>query len=99
MSNDLFLGNPYNIAQYAALTHVIAQLTSHLPGDLVVTIGDAHIYSNHVEQVKLQLTRKFYKLPTLEVNPKLSSIDDLCYEDFQLHNYESHPAIKGDVAI
>ena len=98
-SNDLFLGCPFNIAQYALLLHIIAQLTDKIPGNLVVTIGDAHIYSNHIEQVKTQLERKPYALPQVLINPQLESIDDLVPEDIVLNGYEHHPAIKGDVAI
>lgn len=101
-SNDLFLGSPYNIAQYALLTHILANICDLNVGDLVVNIGDAHIYSNHFEQVKLQLTRHLYSLPTLTINRKLNGIEDidtLDFSGFTLTNYQSHPAIKAEVSV
>lgn len=98
-SNDLFLGLPYNIASYALLTHMIAQVTDLNVGDLVISIGDAHIYSNHVKQVKEQLTRTAFKLPKLTINRSITDIDDFQMNDFQINGYESHPAIKGDMAV
>ncbi|MFK7769919.1 MAG: thymidylate synthase [Mariniblastus sp.] len=98
-SADVFLGVPFNIASYAALTLMIAQVTGLQAGDFVHTIGDAHLYSNHIEQVKLQLTRDPYPLPILKLNPDVKSVFDFKYEDFSLENYEAHPHIKGAVAI
>ena len=98
-SADVFLGVPFNIASYALLTHMIAQVCDLEVGDFVHTFGDAHIYSNHIEQVKLQLSRKPFALPQLKINPAINSIFDFKYEDFELINYQSHPHIKGEVAV
>lgn len=98
-SNDLFLGSPFNIASYALLTYMIAEVCDLKPKELGINIGDAHIYVNHLEQVKEQLSRKPLKLPKLKFKRKVSDIDDFKYEDFELINYQSYPAIKGDVAI
>lgn len=98
-SADVFLGVPFNIASYALLTMMMAQVCGLQPGDFVHTLGDAHIYSNHIEQVKLQLTRKPFPLPTMKINPEVKSIFDFKYEDFELQNYQSHPHIKGVVAV
>ncbi|MBN1822394.1 MAG: thymidylate synthase [Prolixibacteraceae bacterium] len=98
-SADIFLGVPFNIASYALLTMMIAQVTGLKPGDFVHTLGDGHIYLNHMEQVRLQLTREPYKLPTMKINPDVKSIFDFKYEDFELVNYEAHPHIKGEVAV
>jgi thymidylate synthase len=98
-SADLFLGVPFNIASYALLTMMMAQATGLQPGDFVHTLGDAHIYSNHIEQVKLQLTREPRPLPTMTINPDISSIDDFKFEDFSLSDYHPHPHIKGDIAV
>lgn len=98
-SNDLFLGAPFNIAGYAMLTHMIAQVTGLGVGELVITIGDAHIYLNHIEQVKEQLSRTPFAPPTLWINPEVDDIDDFAMEDFKLVNYQHHPAIKGVMAV
>jgi len=98
-SADLFLGVPFNIASYALLTMMMAQATNLQPGEFVHTLGDAHIYCNHIEQVKLQLTRDPKHLPTMTINPDIKNIDDFKYEDFSLTNYDPHPHIKGDIAV
>jgi thymidylate synthase len=98
-SADVFLGVPFNIASYALLALMMAQVTGLQPGDFVHTFGDVHIYSNHIEQVKLQLTREPFPLPTMKINPQVKSIFDFKFDDFELVNYLSHPHIKGDVAV
>jgi len=98
-SADVFLGVPFNIASYALLTLMMAQVTGLKPGDFVHTFGDVHIYSNHMEQVKLQLTREPYPLPTMKINPEVKSIFDFTFDDFELVGYQAHPHIKGRVAI
>jgi len=98
-SCDIFLGVPFNITSYALLTMVIAQVTGLKPGDFVHTLGDAHIYLNHIEQVKLQLSREPYPLPTMAINPGKNDIFGFEYEDFKLENYQAHPHIKGDIAV
>ena len=98
-SADIFLGVPFNIASYALLTMMIAQVCDLQLGDFVHTLGDAHIYNNHLEQVDLQLTRKPKKLPQLKMNPDVKSIFDFKYEDFSLENYEADPSIKGAISV
>jgi thymidylate synthase len=98
-SADIFLGVPFNIASYALLTLMMAQVTGLKPGDFVHTLGDGHIYLNHLEQVKLQLTRQPFPLPQMKINPEVHDIFGFRYEDFELANYQAHPHIKGDVAV
>lgn len=98
-SADIFLGVPFNIASYALLLKMMAQVTSLQEGEFVHTLGDAHIYTNHLEQVKLQLTREPRPLPIMKINPDVKNLFDFKYEDFQLEDYDPHPHIKGDVAI
>ncbi len=98
-SADIFLGVPFNIASYAILTMMIAQVCGLGLGDFVHTLGDAHLYSNHIEQAKLQLTRDFRPLPTMKINPEVKSIFDFKIEDFTLENYDPHPHIKAEVAV
>ncbi len=98
-SADIFLGVPFNIASYAILTMMVAQVCGLEPGDFVHTLGDAHLYSNHIDQAKLQLTRDLRTLPTLKINPEIKSIFDFTFEDFNLENYDPHPHIKAEVAI
>ncbi len=98
-SADVFLGVPFNIASYALLTMMVAQVCGLQPGDFVHTLGDAHLYSNHIEQTKLQLSRDFRPLPQLVINPNVKSIFDFKYEDFEIKNYDPHPHIKADVAV
>lgn len=98
-SADVFLGVPFNIASYALLTMMMAQVCDLQPGEFVHTFGDVHLYNNHVEQAKLQLSRKPYPLPTLKINPDVKDLFAFTYEDFTLENYEYHPAIKAPVAV
>ena len=98
-SADVFLGVPFNIASYALLTHMIANVCDLEVGDFIHTFGDAHIYNNHTDQINLQLERKPKKLPTLKINRNVSSIFDFKYEDFEFLNYEFHPHIKGLVSV
>ena len=98
-SADTFLGVPFNIASYALLTMIVAQVCGLQPGDFVHTLGDAHIYTNHLDQVRLQLTRSPFKLPKMIINPDIKDINDFKYEDFELVGYESHPNIAGVVSV
>lgn len=98
-SADAFLGVPFNIASYALLTMMVAQVCNLELGDFVHSFGDAHIYINHIEQVELQLSRTPYALPSIKINPNVTSIFDFKYDDFELINYQAHPHIKGEVAV
>jgi thymidylate synthase len=98
-SADIFLGVPFNIASYALLTHMVAQVCNLAVGDFVHTLGDAHLYSNHLEQAKLQLTRAPLPLPNLRLNPEVRSIDSFRFEDIVVAGYQSHPSIKAPIAV
>ncbi len=98
-SCDIFLGIPFNIASYSLLTIMVAQATGLKPGEFIHTLGDAHIYLNHIEQVKLQLAREPYKLPKIIINPDVKDITELRYEDFTLSDYVAHPNIKGEISV
>lgn len=98
-SADIFLGVPFNIASYALLLMMVAQVCELEVGEFVHTFGDAHIYTNHLEQVNLQLSRDFRPLPIMKINPNVKSIFDFTFEDFTLENYDPHPHIKGEVAV
>ncbi len=98
-SADVFLGVPFNIASYALLTHMVAAVCGLAVGDFIHTFGDVHLYQNHVEQAKLQLTREHFALPTLELKGAAKTIDDFKYEDIVLNNYQAHPSIKAPVAV
>ena len=98
-SADIFLGVPFNIASYALLTMMMAQVCGLQPGEFVHTLGDAHIYLNHMDQVKLQMSREPYPLPQMKINPEVKSIFDFKYEDFELTGYQAHPHIPGAVAV
>lgn len=98
-SADIFLGVPFNIASYALLTMMVAQVCGLQYGDFIHTLGDAHLYNNHIDQARLQLSRTPFPLPQMEINPDVKDIFDFKYEDFSLKNYEAHPHIKGAVAV
>ena len=98
-SADIFLGVPFNIASYALFTMMVAQVCGLQYGEFIHTLGDAHIYSNHFEQVNLQLSRTPRSLPIMKLNPEITNIFDFDYSDFKLENYDPHPHIKGDVAV
>lgn len=98
-SADVFLGVPFNIASYALLTHMIAQICDLEVGDFVHTIGDAHLYTNHLEQARLQVSREPLSLPTLHMNPNISDIDDFTYEDFEVKDYQHHEHIKAPISV
>lgn len=98
-SADIFLGVPFNIASYSLLTMMMAQVTGYKPGEFIHTLGDAHIYLNHVEQVRLQLSREPRRLPRMTINPEIRDILGFTYGDFSLTEYDSHPAIKGEISV
>ena len=98
-SADIFLGVPFNIASYALFTHMMAQACGYQPGDFIHTFGDAHIYTNHMEQIELQLSRKPKTLPTLKINPNRTDLFEFEFSDFSIENYDPHPHIKGSVAV
>lgn len=98
-SADVFLGVPFNIASYALLTMMVANVTGLMPGEFIHTFGDVHLYANHIEQARLQLTRSPYPLPQMKINSEVKSIFDFQYTDFELINYQAHPHIKAEVAV
>lgn len=98
-SADVFLGVPFNIASYALFTKMMAQVCGYEAGDFVHTFGDAHIYSNHIDQINEQLTRSTFALPEIKINPNINNLFDFKFEDFELINYQAHPHIKGKVAV
>jgi len=98
-SADVFLGVPFNIASYALLTMMVAQVCDLQPGVFVHTLGDAHLYLNHLEQARLQLTRQPYPLPQMRLNPAIRSLEDFEYKDFELLNYQAHPGIKAEISV
>jgi thymidylate synthase len=98
-SNDIFLGAPFNITSYSLLIAMVAQCVNMIPGTLIYTMGDTHIYTNHIEQIKLQLTRESMELPKLWLNPNIKNIFDFKYDDIKLIDYKSHPTIKAEIAV
>ncbi|MCG2634083.1 MAG: thymidylate synthase [Gammaproteobacteria bacterium] len=98
-SADIFLGVPFNIASYALLTMMVAQVTGYQPGEFIHTLGDAHLYTNHLQQADLQLTRNPRQLPQIRLNPQIKNIDDFSFADFELLNYQAHDPIKAPVAV
>lgn len=98
-SADIFLGVPFNIASYSLLLMMFAQVTELEPGDFIHTLGDAHIYRNHLEQVRLQLSREPRSLPSMKLNPEVKSLFDFTFQDFHLENYDPHPHIKGEISV
>jgi thymidylate synthase len=98
-SADIFIGVPFNIASYALLTMMVAGVTGLKPGDFIHTFGDAHIYLNHIEQVNLQLSRKPFPLPVMNINPDIKAINKFRFDDFKLENYRAHPHIKGEISV
>lgn len=98
-SADIFLGVPFNIASYALLTMMFAQVTGYQPGEFIHTLGDAHIYLNHIEQCRLQLTREPRPLPEMKINPEINDMLGFSYSDFELINYNPHPHIKGEISV
>jgi thymidylate synthase len=98
-SGDTFLGVPFNIASYALLTMMVAQVTGHEPGDFILTLGDAHLYNNHLDQARLQLSRKPRPLPVMRINPDVTSLLGFRFEDFELEGYQPHPHIRAAVAV
>ena len=98
-SADIFLGVPFNIASYSLLTMMVAQVAGLQPGEFIHTLGDAHIYLNHIEQVKLQLTREPRELPVMKINPDIKNIDEFVYEDFHIEDYNPHSHIKGEISV
>ena len=98
-SADIFLGVPFNIASYALLVLMVAQVTGYKPGEFIHTLGDAHLYNNHLEQARLQLSRTARALPIMKMNPSVKSLFDFKFEDFELQNYEPHPSIKAEISV
>ena len=98
-SADIFLGVPFNIASYALLNMMVAQVTGLKPGEFIHTLGDAHLYLNHLEQVDVQLQRQPYSLPNMKLNPNINSIFDFKYEDFEIMDYKAHPSIAAPIAV
>ncbi len=98
-SADIFIGVPFNIASYALLMMMVAQVTGLEPGDFIHTLGDAHIYNNHLEQVNVQLAREPRALPVMKLNPAVKNIEDFSFSDFTLENYDPHPHIKASISV